>query len=79
VVSGKGRIEMKDGKPLEFKPGAYASMPGQHTHQATCSSTCMLFTITDGPFDIHYVDDSGAEIPAEEAFKAAAPDKKEKR
>lgn len=79
VVSGKGRIEMKDGTPLEFKPGAYASMPGHHIHQATCSSTCMLFIITDGAFDIHYVNDSGAEIPAEEALKATAPDKKEKQ
>jgi len=25
----------------------------------------VLFVASDGPFDIHYVDDSGKEIPAE--------------
>ncbi len=78
VVSGKGRLEMKDGKPLELKAGAFASMPGRHIHQATCSSACEFFVVTDGVFDIHYVNDHGAEIPAAEVLKAAAPAKKQK-
>jgi quercetin dioxygenase-like cupin family protein len=71
VISGQGTIEMVGGKPLQFVPGAFAALPSRHTHRATCKRTCLLFSIADAPFDIHYVDASGNEIPAKQAFKEA--------
>jgi quercetin dioxygenase-like cupin family protein len=75
VVSGAGKLEMRDGKPIAFKPGEYLSMPSHHVHQAHCSSACVMFISADAAFDIHYVDDKGHEIPAAAALKKA-PKKK---
>ena len=72
VISGKGTIDMTDGKPLPFVPGAFASLPSHHTHRASCVKTCLLFSIADAAFDIHYVDASGNEISAKQALKEAA-------
>ncbi|MGH7770530.1 MAG: cupin domain-containing protein [Candidatus Binatia bacterium] len=69
IVSGNGTLEMKEGKKLPLRAGAYAAIPGKHVHQATCSESCMFFNTTDGAFDIHYVDQAGKEITAEEALK----------
>ena len=73
VISGRGTIEMKDGPPLQFAPGAYASLPNHHQHRASCARTCVLFSIADAAFDIHYVDASGEEISADKALKPSAP------
>ena len=70
VVSGQGTLAMKDGPPLRFVPGAYASLPGHHVHQASCSRTCLLFSIADAAFDIHYVNAAGEQVSLEEALKA---------
>jgi len=79
VSSGSGVLSMKDHhKPLQFRPGAYASLPAHHVHQARCSTTCAFFSISDGAFDIHYVDDAGKEISEEEAF-ARSPKRRAKR
>ena len=72
VVSGQGMIEMQDGQPLKFAPGAYASLPSHHVHRASCSRTCLLFSIADAAFDINYVDDSGRAISAEQALQPPA-------
>lgn len=69
VISGQGRLEMKDGPPLDFVPGAYASLPSRHAHQAICSRECLLFNGADAAFDVHYVDASGEEISLEDALK----------
>ena len=69
VISGQGRVEMKDGPPLDFVPGAYASLPSRHAHQAICSRECLLFNGADAAFDVHYVDANGEEIPLEKALK----------
>jgi quercetin dioxygenase-like cupin family protein len=69
VISGRGKVEMKDGPPLEFAPGAYASLPSRHLHQAICSHECLIFNGADAPFDVHYVDANGEEISLEEALK----------
>ena len=69
VVTGAGTLEMKEGKPLEFQPGSYASLPSHHVHQARCFTTCVFASMADGAFDVHYVDDTGKEIPEEEALK----------
>jgi quercetin dioxygenase-like cupin family protein len=68
VVSGSVKLEMKDGKSAVLGPGGYAMMPSKHVHQATCTSACTMFVNSDAVFDIHYVDTSGQEIPAEKAL-----------
>jgi mannose-6-phosphate isomerase-like protein (cupin superfamily) len=79
VISGRGTLAMKDGPPLQFVPGAYASLPSRHTHQASCSRTCLLFNGADAAFDIHYVDASGEEISADKALKPSAKAKGKKK
>ena len=80
VISGRGSVEMKDGPPLPFVPGAYASLPSHHQHRASCSRTCLLFNGADAAFDIHYVDANGEEISLEKALQLAAkkPQRKKK-
>ena len=72
IISGRGTLAMKDGPPLQFAPGAYASLPNHHVHQASCSRACLLFSIADGAFDINYVDASGRAISADQALKQSA-------
>ena len=79
VISGRGSVEMKDGPPLQFVPGAYASLPSNHMHRASCSRTCLLFNGADAAFDIHYVDANGKEISLEEALKPPAKAKGKKK
>lgn len=80
VVSGRGKIEMKDAAADIVGPGDYVYLPSQHPHQFTCSATCTIFDVTDGAFDVHYIDKDGKEIPPEQALKPAtrksAPKKK---
>lgn len=82
VIGGRGRLEMKDGPPLDFVPGAYASLPSRHAHQAICSRECLLFNGADAAFDVHYVDANGEEISLDEAikpFSKASPTPKAKK
>jgi len=78
VISGRGSLAMKGGPPLQFVPGAYASLPAHHAHQASCSRTCLLFNGADAAFDIHYVDETGKEISADKALKPPAKAKGKK-
>ena len=79
VISGQGTVEMKDGSPLQFVPGAYASLPSHHMHRASCSRACLLFNGADAAFDIHYVDASGEEISLDKALKQSARAKGKKK
>jgi len=79
VISGQGSVEMKEGKPLQFVPGAFAALPSHHLHRASCSRTCLLFSIADAAFDIHYVDASGNEISADQAVRQSAKTKAKKK
>jgi mannose-6-phosphate isomerase-like protein (cupin superfamily) len=72
VISGRGTVAMKDGPPLRFTPGAYASLPNHHPHKASCSRTCLLFNTADAAFDINYVDAKGEKISAKEALKPSS-------
>jgi quercetin dioxygenase-like cupin family protein len=69
VIRGQGTVAMKDGPPLAIAPGAYASLPSRHVHQATCTRACLLFNTADAAFDIHYVDASGRSIAPAEALR----------
>lgn len=71
-VSGKAKIEMKDAAAAAAAgPGDYVYLPGKHQHQFTCVAGCTFFIVTDGAFDIHYVDKDGNEIPIEKAIPPA--------
>jgi quercetin dioxygenase-like cupin family protein len=74
MVSGKGKLEMKNGamSMSSVSPGDYVYLPGKHVHQFTCLAACTFFDLTEGPFDIHYVDKDGKEIPPDQALKPAA-------
>ncbi len=69
VVSGNGRMEMKDGKTLAVRAGSYSMMPSRHIHQIACQQGCTFFLYSDAKFDIHYVDPQGNEISPDEALK----------
>lgn len=70
IVSGTGKGEMKgEAKPLTLKPGDYVLLPGKGVHQFTAVTNVELFLLSDGAFDIHYVDPGGKEIPMAKALK----------
>ena len=72
IVSGKGKLEMRDAAPGNLASGDYAYLPGKHQHEFTCTAACTFFDVTEGAFDIHYVDKDGKEIPAADALKTPA-------
>jgi len=69
LASGVGHAQMKGGKVVTLRSGAYAFLPGHNVHMFTCVSRCVLFLSSDGVFDTHYVDSSGKEISPAEALK----------
>jgi quercetin dioxygenase-like cupin family protein len=73
MVSGKGKIEMKEEATSDaVTPGDYVYLPGKHAHQFTCTVACTFFDSTEGAFDIHYIDKDGKEITPEQALGPAA-------
>ncbi len=73
MISGSAKVEMKDGAPAVLRAGDFLDLPPKHVHQFTCLASCMLFDVSSGaPFDVHYVDASGTEIPPDQALKAKA-------
>jgi len=73
IVSGVGRLQAKGDKPVSLRAGDYAWMPAKHVHTFSTKQGCEMFVVSDGAFDIHYVDDKGSEISPEQAVKAATP------
>jgi quercetin dioxygenase-like cupin family protein len=72
VVSGKAKGEMKPGGAHMLTAGDYLFLAGKQVHQFTCISSCVVFDVIDGAFDIHYVNADGKEITPEEALKPKA-------
>lgn len=68
IVSGGGKLDMKDGGAQNVAQGAFVHMPSKHQHAFTCTSACTFYLVSDGTFDIHYVDKEGKEISAEQAI-----------
>ena len=75
MVSGTGRMEMKGQQAVLLRAGGFALAPSKHVHQFTCVVRCEFFLNSDAPFDIHYVDQDGKEIPPEQVLGAAKPKK----
>jgi hypothetical protein len=72
MVAGTLSFEEK-GKPVqELSAGDFLLIPSRRISRARCVGTtpCIDFLYTDGPFDMHFVDEAGKEISPEEARKA---------
>jgi quercetin dioxygenase-like cupin family protein len=72
MVSGKAKGEMKPTGAHMLTAGDYLYMAGKQVHQFTCISSCLVFDVIDGAFDIHYVNADGKEMTPEEALKPMA-------
>ena len=70
MVSGTAHLETKDGKPFTLRAGGFTMLPSKHVHNFKCTSSCLMYVYSDGPFDIHYVDKEGNEISFEDATHA---------
>ena len=71
VVSGAIQFGMKDEKPTVMQRGDFAFLASHHIHREKCggSASCAFFAYLYSPFDVHYADETGKEIPQEEALK----------
>ena len=71
MVSGTFRFQMKGEKPVRVERGDFVFMPSHHISQTTCigPDSCIDFLYTDGPFDVHFVDETGKEISLDQALK----------
>jgi glyoxylate utilization-related uncharacterized protein len=69
LLSGKGKLEMKDGTSHAVSAGDYLYLPAKQAHQFTCTMACRMYDLPEGAFDIHYVDKDGKEIPPDQALK----------
>ncbi len=80
IASGRGKAEMKDHGGEAVGSGDFVYLTAKKIHQFTCTASCVFFDVTDGAFDVHYVNADGTEIPAEEALKSksASPHAKAK-
>ena len=74
ILKGETIAQMKGEAPQRLPTGAYSQLTAKHPHRFRCTeaSECIVLVIADGPFDIHWIDDKGKEIPFEEASKRAA-------
>lgn len=73
LLKGETVSQMKGEAPMTLKAGAYSQLAGKHPHRFRCTaaSECIMIVIADGPFDIHWIDPGGKEIPFEEASRRA--------
>jgi len=69
IVTGSAKGEMKDMPALMLKPGDFVLLPAKGIHQFTALTEIELYDLSDAPFDIHYVDSAGKEIPVDVALK----------
>jgi len=70
MVSGTSEVHMRGEKPVLLHSGAFVFIPSHHIHLFRCKTSCLLYLYSEAPFDIHYVDEAGKEIPPESALKA---------
>ena len=73
LVTGSGKMQTQDGKSVAVNRGGFAYIPPKHPHAFTCVTACTAFLAGDSAFDIHYVDKSGNEIPADQSLNVAKP------
>jgi quercetin dioxygenase-like cupin family protein len=71
IVSGDAKFDVKDAPSITLHAGGFSMLPAKHVHRFSCVKACMLYVYSDAPFDIHYVDAQGKEVPAEQVLKPA--------
>ncbi len=71
MVSGTFRFEIQGEKSAEVNAGDFVFIPSHHISQTTClgPDPCINFLYTDARADIHFLDEAGAEISADQALK----------
>ena len=76
VLQGAPLAQMKGERPVILKVGSYSQLPSGHIHRFRCTSVedCLIFMVADAPFDIYFVDETGAKLAPEAALAAAALD-----
>ena len=67
MVSGTFNFEIRGEKPVRVHAGDFVLIPSRRVSQTTCvgPEPCINFLYTDAPMDIHFVDDTGAEISSD--------------
>ncbi len=72
IAGGSLQTQMKGEEAFIGHKGDYVFLPPHHAHRATClsSTPCLVFLVSDGAFDVHWIDAAGKEISLEEALKA---------
>jgi len=74
IVTGSASMNHQGAKaPESISKGEFVLMPAKHQHDFTCKTACDFYVVTDGAFDIHYVDASGNEIPPDQALSKQKP------
>ena len=68
IVSGSGHAGMKGMSATALSAGDFIYLPAKGIHLFHAVTDVVLYDISDGPFDIHYVDASGREIPPQAAI-----------
>ncbi len=68
VVSGSAKAEMKSMATIMLKQGDFILLSAKQIHQFTAVTPVEIYDISDAPFDIHYVDATGKEIPYQAAL-----------
>jgi quercetin dioxygenase-like cupin family protein len=73
AVSGATQLEIKGEKTASMLRGDFVFMPAHHIHGEKCAGTapCIFYVELYGPFDVHYVDLAGKEVPTEQALRGA--------
>ena len=73
VISGSAKNEMKGMEPVILKQGDFMLQSAKQIHQFTAVTSVEYFLLSDAPFDIHYVDATGKEIPYQSALAPKEP------
>lgn len=60
VDKGTMRFEMRGDKSALLNEGGYIRFPSRVPHRVICTSEskCLFYLVSDGPFDIHLVDEN---------------------
>lgn len=69
-VSGTGTHELQAGHVVaQVRAGDFFYLPARSIHTFRCTSTCLVYNLSDRPDIIQWVDRSGKNIPQAKAFE----------
>ena len=73
VVSGTPEVRMQGEETASMVRGDFFFLPAHHIHGERCvgKAPCLLYAELYAPFDVHYVDAAGKDIPEAEALRGA--------